>query len=137
MASVVGQELDDRVVTVALVPVKLIVCVEVVPLSLIVNVAVSSVPEAAEGLKVSVTVQLPPLAITRLSEQVPAPVFDQSPAFVPVIVKYGLSRVRLPDPVHAAMSAEAQLFTDTVKTPDVVPTPCFPVTKTGDGMQFA
>jgi len=40
------------------------VCVEVLPLSLIVSVAVSAAPDAAEGVKVSVTVQLSPLTST-------------------------------------------------------------------------
>jgi hypothetical protein len=70
-------------------------------------------------------------------EHVPKPVLEKSPAFPPVIVKYGLPKLRFPDPVHPATFAVEQLFTEMVKGAEVVLVPCFPKVNVGGCTQFA
>jgi hypothetical protein len=86
-ASAVGQELVERVVTVALVPVRLIVCGLPTPLLLTVSVADSFVPDAWLGVNLKTIVQSDPLLTASPLEQVPEPVLEKSAAFAPVMVK--------------------------------------------------
>ena len=128
--------------TVALVPVKLMVCVLVVPLSETVRVAVSFVPDDAVGVNVIVPEQVPPVAITKLAVQ-PHRENVKSEAFVPEIAKGVAPSVRLPDPEQAAICGMpfvrtgAQLFTEIGMAIDAVLIPCLPKVSTGGWTQFA
>jgi hypothetical protein len=127
----------DIVETVALVPVRLIVCGLLAPLLFTVSVAASFDPAPWLGVNLKTIVQLDPLAITEPFEHVPEPVLTKSPAFPPVIVKYGLPKLRFPAPVQPATFGVAQLFTETVKGAEVLLAPCFPKVNVGGCAQFA
>ena len=75
------------IVTVALVPVRLIVCWLLAPSLLTVRVATSFVPADWLGVNLKIMVQLEPLATSRPLEHVPKPVLAKSAVFAPVIVK--------------------------------------------------
>jgi hypothetical protein len=89
------------------VPLRLTVCGLLAALSLMESVAVRL--PAAEGLKVTLTAQVP-LGITVAPEQVSAPL-AKSLAFVPPIVT--VEMVRLPVPVLVTVSALAALVVPT------------------------
>jgi hypothetical protein len=72
-------------VTVALVPVKLIVCG--LPVLFTVSVAVSAVPAGWLGVNRNTMVQLNPLLSSKPFEQLPEAVPEKSPAFAPLMLK--------------------------------------------------
>jgi hypothetical protein len=78
---------EEMVVTVALVPVRLIVCALLTPLLFTVNVVCSFVPDDWLGVNLNITVQLAPLPSTNPFEHVPNPMLEKSPAFPPLILK--------------------------------------------------
>ena len=96
------------------------------PLLFTVSVAVSFAPAPWLGVNLNTIVQLDPLAITAPLLHVPNPVLAKSPALAPLIVKYGVPKLRFPDPVHPATFDVAQLFTEIVSGADVVLVPCLP-----------
>ena len=82
-----GQELAERAVTVALVPVRLMVCWLLAPSLFTVSVADSFAPAPWLGVNFKMIVQLDPLAINKPLVHVPPPVLEKPEALVPVIVK--------------------------------------------------
>jgi hypothetical protein len=128
---------EEIIDTAALVPVKLIVSALLAALLFTVSVAVSFAPPAWLGVNRKIMVQLDPLATSAPLEHVPVPVLAKSPAFPPLIVKYGVPKVRFPDPVHPATLDVEQLFTEMVKGPEVLLLPCFPKLNVGGCTQLA
>ena len=74
----------------------------------------------AVGLNVTLTVQEPLTAMVPLLTQVPPPALAKSPAFVPVIVKYGVPSVAEPVPLFVTVTVVTALVVPSIWLPKAI-----------------